>query len=107
MDPVLVERDEGVVTVTLNRPQKKNAVDAGMVRALRSVLDEVAITPADRVLVLPGAGAAFCTGAALTDERPPKPAPTANQGTSAATTADVGVDAAADVAAPAATGAGA
>jgi 2-(1,2-epoxy-1,2-dihydrophenyl)acetyl-CoA isomerase len=79
MDPVLVERDEGVVTVTLNRPQKKNAVDAAMVRELRAVFDDVAANLADRVLVLTGAGAAFCSGADLTDERPAKPKPEAEQ----------------------------
>src|SRR4051794_35353190 len=73
MDPVLVERDEGVVTVTLNRPHKKNAVDGAMVRDLRAALDEVATTPSDRVLVLTGAGASFCSGADLTDDRPPRP----------------------------------
>ncbi len=74
MDPVLVERDAGVVTVTLNRPQKKNAVDAAMVRELRGVFEEVAASASDRVLVLTGAGAAFCSGADLTDDRPPKAA---------------------------------
>jgi 2-(1,2-epoxy-1,2-dihydrophenyl)acetyl-CoA isomerase len=75
MDPVLVDRDEGVVTVTLNRPEKKNAVDAVMVRELRAVLEDVAASATDRVLVLTGAGSAFCSGADLTDARPSSPKP--------------------------------
>jgi 2-(1,2-epoxy-1,2-dihydrophenyl)acetyl-CoA isomerase len=84
MDPVLVERDDGVVTVTLNRPQKKNAVDAAMVRALRAVFEDVATSPTDRVLVLTGAGAAFCSGADLTDDRPAKSKPSDSEATTAA-----------------------
>jgi 2-(1,2-epoxy-1,2-dihydrophenyl)acetyl-CoA isomerase len=71
MDPVLVEREDGVVTATLNRPHKKNAVDAEMVRQLRAVIDEVQGNSTDRVLVLTGAGEAFCSGADLTSDSGP------------------------------------
>jgi 2-(1,2-epoxy-1,2-dihydrophenyl)acetyl-CoA isomerase len=73
MDPVLVERDGGIVTAVLNRPHKKNAVDAAMTRRLRAVIEEVQANPADRVLVLTGAGGDFSSGADLTtggDEGP-------------------------------------
>jgi len=65
-DPILVERADGVVTVTLNRPQKKNAVTGEMWGQLRDLFREVAAAPADRVLVVTGAGGAFCSGADLT-----------------------------------------
>lgn len=69
MDTLLVTRDDdGVVTVTMNRPDKKNAMSATMVRELTEVFDEVAISQADRVLVLTGAGDAFTSGADLTPE---------------------------------------
>jgi 2-(1,2-epoxy-1,2-dihydrophenyl)acetyl-CoA isomerase len=101
MDPVLVERDDGVVTVTLNRPQKKNAVDAAMVRELRAVLDEVAASPSDRVLVLTGAGSSFCSGADLTDDRPPKPPPTpAPPGTERSAEGPPAAEVSAEVASP-------
>jgi enoyl-CoA hydratase/carnithine racemase len=66
-ESVIVERsDTGVVTVTLNRPKKKNAIDFPMWQRLTDIFREVAQNPADRVLVLTGAGGAFCGGADLT-----------------------------------------
>jgi enoyl-CoA hydratase/carnithine racemase len=63
-----VERtDDGVVTLTLNRPEKKNAINGPMWRELIEVFDEVADTVTDRVLVITGAGDGFCSGADLTD----------------------------------------
>jgi len=66
VDTLLVERVEGVVTVTMNRPEKKNAANATMWRELQECFTEVAQTPSDRVLVLTGAGGSFCSGADLT-----------------------------------------
>jgi enoyl-CoA hydratase len=64
-DHCLVERDGGVLTVTLNRPEAKNALSpgmlAGMYRAWR-LLDE---DPALRVAILTGSGGVFCAGADL------------------------------------------
>src|SRR5713226_10663768 len=65
METLLVERADGVVTVTLNRPEKKNAINGPMWRELIDVFDEVADTPTDRVLVITGAGDGFCSGADL------------------------------------------
>ncbi len=65
-ESVIVERSEtGIVTVTLNRPKKKNAIDFPMWQTLTDVFREVAQSPTDRVLVLTGAGNAFCGGADL------------------------------------------
>jgi 2-(1,2-epoxy-1,2-dihydrophenyl)acetyl-CoA isomerase len=65
METLIVERADGVVTVTLNRPEKKNAINGPMWRELIDVFDEVADTPTDRVLVVTGAGDGFCSGADL------------------------------------------
>jgi len=65
METLIVERDAGVVTVTMNRPHKKNAATVTMWRELRDAFAEVADRSDDRVLVLTGAGGAFCSGADL------------------------------------------
>jgi enoyl-CoA hydratase/carnithine racemase len=67
LETVIVERSSGVVTLTLNRPEKKNAINRLMWRELIEVFDEVADTADDRVLVITGAGDGFCSGADLTD----------------------------------------
>jgi enoyl-CoA hydratase/carnithine racemase len=67
MPNLLVERHEGVVTLTLNRPDKMNAITAGMWGELRDVFDEVTTRTDDRVLVITGAGRGFCGGADLVD----------------------------------------
>ena len=67
MSHVLVKRDDrGIVTATLNRPEKKNAIDAAMWQELIDLFDEVAASRDDRVLVVTGAGDAFTSGADLT-----------------------------------------
>jgi 2-(1,2-epoxy-1,2-dihydrophenyl)acetyl-CoA isomerase len=69
LETILVDRADGVVTVTLNRPAKKNAANAVMWDELLATFEEVAANPADRVLVVTGApgSGAFCSGADLTD----------------------------------------
>jgi len=66
METLVVERSGGVVTVTMNRPEKKNAIDAQMTEELIELLTEVKTTESDRVLILTGAGGEFCSGADLT-----------------------------------------
>jgi|SRR4051812_7830552 len=65
MDEVLVTRDRGVVTITLNRPDKKNALTMEMWAELARIFDDIATSQDDRVLVITGAGDAFCSGADL------------------------------------------
>jgi enoyl-CoA hydratase/carnithine racemase len=65
MDEPLVrvtQDDRGVVTLTLNRPQAFNALSEGMLEALQQALDRVAGDERARVLVIAGAGKAFCAG---------------------------------------------
>jgi 2-(1,2-epoxy-1,2-dihydrophenyl)acetyl-CoA isomerase len=64
---LLVQRDAGVVTVTINRPERKNALNPQCWLELNQVFDEVRLSPEDRALVLTGAGGTFCSGADLTD----------------------------------------
>jgi len=65
MDAIRVERQAGLVTVTLDRPAKKNAIDARMWIELDRTFAEVAADPNDRALVLTGAGGNFSAGADL------------------------------------------
>src|SRR5262249_21650526 len=66
MDTLLVDRaPNGVVTLTLNRPEKKNAMNVTMFNELLTVFREIDASTADRVLVITGAGDAFCSGADL------------------------------------------
>src|SRR3954464_8671680 len=66
METLVVDRADGIVTVTMNRPEKKNAVNDVMFNELREIFREVADRIDDRVLVLTEAGGAFCSGADLT-----------------------------------------
>jgi 2-(1,2-epoxy-1,2-dihydrophenyl)acetyl-CoA isomerase len=65
-DATLVERDGGLVTVTFNRPEKKNALTSQSWLDLDEVLTEVELDPSARALVLTGAGGTFSSGADLT-----------------------------------------
>ena len=61
-ETLLVERADGVVTVTLNRPHRKNACTIAMFDELAELCRQVRDNPEDRVLVLTGVGDAFCSG---------------------------------------------
>jgi methylglutaconyl-CoA hydratase len=63
--PVVVSRDGAVATVTLNRPDKRNALDSATVDGLHAALAELEGEEGVRVIVLTGAGRDFCAGADL------------------------------------------
>ncbi len=65
METLLVERADHVVTVTLNRPDKRNAIDDAMWEELLDTFREIQRRADDRVMVLTGAGGAFCSGVDL------------------------------------------
>ena len=67
METIEVSRSEGVVTVTMNRPAKKNAANATMFDELLETFRAVNDNVEDRVLVLTGAAGEFCSGADLTE----------------------------------------
>lgn len=69
---VLLERDDdGVATLTLNRPARKNGIHRGMVDLAIATLDQVASDHRNRVLVVTGAGGAFCSGMDLVEPMAP------------------------------------
>ncbi len=61
----LVERDGGLVTITFNRPERKNALSADNWNDLDRVLTEITFDPRDRALLVTGAGGNFSSGADL------------------------------------------
>lgn len=68
-ETIIVERDAGVVTVTLNRPERKNAGNGLMWQELYDTFSEAGSRREDRVVVVTGAGGAFCSGADIADPR--------------------------------------
>lgn len=62
-ETLLVDRADGVLTVTLNRPEKKNAANGTMWDELLDVARVIAADDSVRAVVLTGAGGAFCSGA--------------------------------------------
>jgi methylglutaconyl-CoA hydratase len=63
---IQLERDSAVVTITLNRPDKRNAISFQLIDELLAAFDEVEQSP-DRVLIITGSGKAFCAGMDLDD----------------------------------------
>ncbi|MDZ4754115.1 MAG: enoyl-CoA hydratase/isomerase family protein [Phycisphaerae bacterium] len=59
---VLVTADDGIATVTLNRPEARNALSLELIRALGAAVQRVAAQPSLRVVILTGAGKSFCAG---------------------------------------------
>jgi 2-(1,2-epoxy-1,2-dihydrophenyl)acetyl-CoA isomerase len=66
MSEVLTEREGAVLTITLNRPEVFNALNAALHARLRSALEEAAERDV-RAVVITGAGRGFCSGQDLTE----------------------------------------
>ena len=62
MHPILIHDDGPIRTITLNRPEHRNALTPKMQLELIGALDDAATSKSTRVLVLTGAGKAFCSG---------------------------------------------
>src|SRR6187399_2413088 len=62
---ILAERNGPVMTIIINRPERKNALDNEAARGLAAALKAFEADPQARVAVLTGAGGAFCAGADL------------------------------------------
>ena len=60
--PVLRADDGGIATLTLNRPKQFNAINGALLDALQAALDAIAADGTVRVVVIAGAGRAFCPG---------------------------------------------
>lgn len=68
--PFILRSDAaGVATLTLNRPEARNALSLGMLAALVAELERIATDPTVRVVVVAGAGPAFCAGHDLKEIR--------------------------------------
>ena len=67
MADVLCERRDGVAVITLNRPDRRNALSAALLAELRQTAAELDASPDVRAIVLTGADPAFCAGLDLTE----------------------------------------
>lgn len=68
MDQVLIERRDRVALLTLNRPDRLNAISGPMLQALSAALLEADADPEIRCIVLTGAGRGFCAGLDLVEQ---------------------------------------
>ena len=70
-DPLVLRTDraDGLTTLTLNRPGQFNSLSRDMLTAIRAELDDIAASEAVRVVVIAGAGKAFCAGHDLKEMR--------------------------------------
>ena len=62
---VLVEEDDGIMIVTLNRPEKYNALSVAMVHTISDAVDRLRDTPALKVMLIRARGKHFSAGADL------------------------------------------
>ena len=60
---VIFTREEGVAIITMNRTERLNAMSVELMDEMRDALEVVKADPDTRVLILTGAGRAFCAGA--------------------------------------------
>lgn len=67
MSLVLRDDADGIVVLTLNRPDRRNALSGALVEALIDALAAAGADPATRVVVLTGSGGTFCAGGDLAD----------------------------------------
>jgi methylglutaconyl-CoA hydratase len=63
--PVATSLDRGILSITLNRPEKRNAINAASVELLHQFLEQADLDTNVRVVVIRGAGKDFCAGADL------------------------------------------
>jgi 2-(1,2-epoxy-1,2-dihydrophenyl)acetyl-CoA isomerase len=64
---LLVQLQAGVLTLTLNRPERLNALNAALTQALSAAVGRAAADPDCRAILITGAGRGFCSGADLAD----------------------------------------
>lgn len=74
-ETILYDVDEGVATVTLNRPDNLNAIDVTLATEFGDAVARAGKDPAARCVVVTGAGRAFCSGADLQQFKDAKTAP--------------------------------
>ena len=80
-DPILLREDQGPITsLTMNRPTALNALSDALLAALSADLASLAATPSCRVIILKGAGKAFCAGHDLKEMQAGRAAPDQGRG---------------------------
>lgn len=67
LSAIRFDRDGGIATVTLNRPDRLNAITPTMLDEMIAVLEHCAADPSVRIVVLTGAGRGFCAGGDLSN----------------------------------------
>jgi len=67
--PLLRKDEDGLVTLTMNRPDKFNALSEALISAFEEALADIAVDPSVRCVVIAGAGRAFCAGHDLAEMR--------------------------------------
>ena len=78
MPVVLIEKQSPQITVlTLNRPERRNALTIELMSELATAIEAAAADPAQRIVILRGAGKAFCTGLDLQEAMKHEPKDTA------------------------------
>lgn len=76
MTELLIREDEGgIATLTLNRPDQLNALSEGLMEALQAELDRISTERTTKVVILRGAGRAFCAGHDLREMQGRRQAP--------------------------------
>lgn len=65
MSLVILERSEGVATLTLNNPAERNTMTAEMVADIKQAMDEIEDDKTVGAIIITGAAPAFCAGANL------------------------------------------
>jgi enoyl-CoA hydratase/carnithine racemase len=73
---VILERKDGVAVLTLNRPDVLNSVNIEMRSEILEILDNLEKDPDVRVLIVTGAGRAFCAGADINELKESREDPT-------------------------------
>jgi len=66
---LLIETENGVQTLTLNRPRRRNALSATLVQDLKNALNEARTNEAVHIIVIKGAGGSFCAGGDLNPQQ--------------------------------------
>ncbi len=67
MERILLERSKGVATITLNRPDKKNALDLRMIAELKQAVRDLDLASDVTIVAIRGAGKEFCAGLDLNE----------------------------------------
>src|SRR3972149_6210195 len=84
---ILYTKKDGIATITLNRPDKRNALTPGIREGLYASMEDASKDGQGKVIILTGTGDSFCSGAGVSARPdlegppdPPRPAPPARPG---------------------------